>query len=149
MGLLDKWTKKKKDEQLKEVVDSDQKAAAPVVKKVVEKDDKAEEAKTTVKAPVAPESQAYKVLVRPLVTEKSTIAESHNQYSFLVANDTTKTKIKEAIEKVYGVRPVNVRIINVQGKIVRFGRSYGRRGDFKKAVVALPKGKTLNLHEGV
>jgi len=147
MGLLDKWTKKKKEEQLKEVVDTDKnQTVAPVAKKATEK---TEEAKAVVIAPVAPKSLAYKILIRPLVTEKATIAESGNKYSFLVTKEANKTSIIEAIEKVYGVKPRSVRVINVQGKTVRFGKSYGRRSDFKKAIVTLPKGKSLNLHEGV
>lgn len=145
MGLLDKWTKKKKEAQLKETTDTKK---TPVVeekgKKVVK-----EEVPLEVKAPVAPKSLAFRVLIRPLVTEKATVAESENKYTFLVAKSAGKKSVAEAVEKVYGVKPTAVRIINAQGKTVRFGHSYGRRGDFKKAIVSLPKGKTLTLHEGV
>jgi len=54
-----------------------------------------------------------------------------------------------AVEELYGTKPERVNVINVQGKVMRFGRSMGRRSDFKKAIVTLPSGKTINLHEGV
>src|SRR3989344_1190347 len=90
MGLLDKWTKKKKEEQLKEVVDAGKNEVANPVAKTATK---TEEVKAEVKAPVAPKSLAYKILIRPLVTEKATIAESANKYSFLVTKEANKTGI--------------------------------------------------------
>lgn len=90
-----------------------------------------------------------KILLRALVTEKSAIKQSENKYSFIVANDANKAVIKKAVEEVYKVKPVSVNVINVQGKAMRFGQHSGKRSDFKKAVVTLPKGKTIVIHEGV
>ncbi|OGH90021.1 MAG: 50S ribosomal protein L23 [Candidatus Magasanikbacteria bacterium RIFOXYD2_FULL_36_9] len=89
------------------------------------------------------------VLVRALVTEKSAIKQSENKYSFIVVNNANKAVIRKAVEEVYGIKPIRVNVINVQGKAMRFGKHSGKRSDFKKAIVSLPKGKTIVIHEGV
>ncbi len=89
------------------------------------------------------------ILVRALVTEKSAVKQSENKYSFIVVKNANKAVIKKAIETVYNVKPVSVNVINVQGKAMRFGSHSGKRSDFKKAIVTLPKGKTIVIHEGV
>jgi large subunit ribosomal protein L23 len=100
-------------------------------------------------APVKPTGMAHRVLVRPLLSEKTVRQEAIGTYTFVVNKAATKPAIKEAVEKVYGVRPVNVRVAHVDGKDVRFGSSQGRRNEWKKAFVTLPKGKTISIHEGV
>lgn len=152
MGLLDRWSKKTQKAQLDETTSkveetSTKKSAAP--KKAVAKTATEKTEKTTVKAEVKVSSIADKVLLRPLVTEKAAIAGAHNQYGFIVAKNATKTGIKKAVEGIYGIKPLAVNVINVSGKEVRFGRSLGRRSDYKKALVTLPQGKTINIHEGV
>ena len=156
MGLLDRWSKKTQMDQLNQNTDqadttteevvakkptTAKKAAAPKKEKV----EKVE--KTEAEAKVS--SVADRVLVRPLITEKAAIAASNNKYGFIVTLGANKTNIKRAVESVYGVKPVAVNISNVSGKNVRFGRSLGRRSDYKKAIVTLPQGKTINIHEGV
>lgn len=94
-------------------------------------------------------SAAYRVLVRPLLSEKSARGEKHGQYTFAVSMDATKTEIIRAVEQVYGVKPSSVRTLVTEGKIARFGRSVGRRKDWKKAIVTLPEGKTISIHTGV
>jgi large subunit ribosomal protein L23 len=89
------------------------------------------------------------VLLRALVTEKSAIKQSENKYSFVVANSANKAVIKKAVEEVYGVKPLSVNVINAQGKAIRFGNHFGKRSDFRKAIVTLPKGKSIVIHEGV
>jgi large subunit ribosomal protein L23 len=89
------------------------------------------------------------VLLQPLVTEKSVIRESAGVYTFMVALGATKLTVKQAVKDIYGVLPSTVRMINVEGKRVRFGRTIGKRRDWKKAIVTLPKGKTIHIHEGV
>ncbi len=149
MGLLDRWTKKTTTEQLK----NDEKAKPTVSKgsKVVKKTAPAAEAVFEKKngKEVKHDSIAHRVLLRALVTEKSAIAESHNKYSFVVERFATKYEVKKAIADAYGVVPAAVHMLNYNGKRVRFGRSMGRRSDYKKAVVTLPAGKTIDLHEGV
>ncbi|OGH87662.1 MAG: 50S ribosomal protein L23 [Candidatus Magasanikbacteria bacterium RIFOXYC2_FULL_42_28] len=92
---------------------------------------------------------ADRILIRPLVTEKGAIAQSQNKYGFVVERSATTDVIKRAIAEAYGVTPLKVNLINVSGKWVRFGQSFGRRGDYKKAIVTLPKGKSITIHEGV
>ncbi len=92
---------------------------------------------------------AYRVLVRPLVSEKAAHAEIKGVYTFVVTKDATKTQVMAAVEQVYGVRPAQVRTVNVEGKEVRFGRTVGRRKDWKKAIVTLPAGQTISIHTGV
>jgi len=92
---------------------------------------------------------AYKVLLGPVVTEKSAVVESENKYSFLVDINANKLQIKMAVQEAHGIMPISVKTINMPGKIKRYGRNIGRRSDYKKAIVSLPKGKTINVHEGV
>lgn len=89
------------------------------------------------------------VLVRPIVTEKSAILASKNSYVFAVAKSANKIEVAGAIRKMYGLSPESVNIQNVRGKYVRRGKVDGHRKAWKKAIVTLPKGKTLNIYEGV
>ena len=93
--------------------------------------------------------QAYRVLVKPMITEKATNLGSTNQYVFMVDIDTNKIEVGKAIQEIYGVKPVSVNIIKVKGKKVNRGRIVGKRKDFKKAVVTLKKGDTISVYEGV
>ncbi|MBN1778694.1 MAG: 50S ribosomal protein L23 [Candidatus Buchananbacteria bacterium] len=128
--------------------------------KVTEK--KPAETKLEEKKPVASQSvsvktdkikgvsdQSYRVLVKPLVTEKAAEMGAHGKYAFVVNPTMNKIEIKKAIRSVYHVDPVNVRIINVLGKSVRYGRSLGRRKDWKKAIVTLKPGDKIEIYEGV
>jgi large subunit ribosomal protein L23 len=92
---------------------------------------------------------AYRVLVKPLVTEKATDLVSLNQYIFEVASQANKIEVAKAVQEVYGIKPVSVNIINMRGKNVNYGRLTGKRRDWKKAIVTLPEGKSINIYEGV
>jgi large subunit ribosomal protein L23 len=94
-------------------------------------------------------ARSNRTILKPLITEKSAVAQSLNKYSFIVAKRATKTDIKKAVKEIYGVEPSAVNIANFDGKSQRRGASTGRRQDYKKAVVTLPKGKTIAVHEGV
>ncbi len=94
-------------------------------------------------------NNAYRILIKPVVSEKASIAERFNAYSFIVAKTASKKHIKEAVQQIYGVKPEKVRIINVEGKELRVKTGSARRGDWKKAIVTLPKGQSINIHEGV
>lgn len=149
MSFLDRWFKHKEKKQLEAV-----KQPAEVYRGR-EKKVKAEAAvqavadKQAVKKAVKISGVAQKVLVRPLVSEKATVAESLGQYTFVVHPDASKERIRLAVLEAYGVMPISVNIINVSGKRVRFGRTMGQRSDWKKAIVALPKGMSIRVHEGV
>lgn len=98
---------------------------------------------------VANRGSAFRILARPLLSEKTTRGEARGTYTFAVAMDATKTEISQAVETVYGVRPKHVRTSVVEGKIGRFGRTIGRRASWKKAIITLPAGKTISIHTGV
>jgi len=95
----------------------------------------------------------YDVLVRPLVTEKSSYQSSRlNQYSFVVVNNATKTMVKDAVETLFDVNVVRVNIVNApakRGRRARSRRLLVRRPGFKKAIVTLADGETLEIFEGV
>ena len=93
-------------------------------------------------------SRFSSVLTHPLVSEKAAHAEAQNVYTFVVARDTNKYAIKQAVKDIYGVMPMKVRIMNYEGKVAQGGRG-GRRSDWKKAVVTLAKGQSIRIHEGV
>jgi large subunit ribosomal protein L23 len=92
----------------------------------------------------------YEVVQRPLLTEKGTrLKEEANQYLFRVARTATKVEVKQAIEQLFKVKVVDVRTLRVQGKVKRLGRFQGRRPDWKKAIVTLKAGQSIELYEGV
>ena len=85
-----------------------------------------------------------------LITEKGTrIREKQNGYLFEVARDSNKIEIKRAVESIFNVKVDSVRTIRVHGKPKRMGRYAGRRPDWKKALVTLKKGQTIELFEQV
>jgi large subunit ribosomal protein L23 len=94
-------------------------------------------------------STAYQVLVKPLVTEKATNLAASNKYVFVVSNGANKISVAKAVESLYGVKPVKVNISNVSGKRVSRGRIRGQRNDWRKAIVTLPAGQTIEIYEGV
>ena len=95
----------------------------------------------------------HNVLIRPLVTEKSSYQSSKlTQYAFVVADDATRTMVKDAIETLFDVDVVRVNIMNApakRGRRARSRRLLVRRPAFKKAVVTLQEGQTLTIFEGV
>ncbi|MCP4144018.1 MAG: 50S ribosomal protein L23 [bacterium] len=91
-----------------------------------------------------------KVITRPIVTERGTILrEMHNQYYFQVNPDANKHEIRQAIEMYFGVKVENVRTMNRIGKIKRMGRFSGRRASWKKAIVTLAEGDSIDLFDNV
>ena len=93
--------------------------------------------------------QAYRVLVKPLVTEKATALGVNNKYVFIVNINTNKLEVAKAIYAVYGVKPISVNIVKMKGKAVSRGRIKGKRKDFKKAIVTLAKDQQIQVYEGV
>ena len=89
------------------------------------------------------------VVIKPLITEKAAVAQSLNKYSFIVNRRATKVEIKRAVKEIYGIVPTGVNISNIEGKRKFSGRVSGRRQDYKKALVTLPKGQSITIHEGV
>ena len=91
----------------------------------------------------------HDVLKRPVVTEKSTaLREEDNQYAFEVALDANKIEIRRAVESSFGVRVTDVRTQIVRGKMKRFRRGFGKKPNWKKAVVTLREGDFIDFFEG-
>ena len=89
-----------------------------------------------------------KVLVAPIVSEKSTmVAEKNNQIAFRVLQDATKPEIKAAVELLFKVEVESVQVLNTAGKQKRFGRFMGRRRNVRKAYVSLKAGQEINFAE--
>ena len=91
----------------------------------------------------------YTVIVRPLVTEKSTLLSSFNKYAFEVMPHANKVQIKQAVEVAFKVRVSAVNTCNVRGKVRRFGRRQSVGRSWKKAIVTLKEGYKIELFEGV
>nr|WP_305891655.1 50S ribosomal protein L23 [Methylomonas sp. WSC-6] len=86
------------------------------------------------------------IISAPIVSEKSAIvADKGNQFVFKVAKNATKLQIKNAVEMMFEVKVESVRVLNVKGKIKRFGRTLGKRSDWKKAYVKLQSGHNIEL----
>ena len=88
---------------------------------------------------------AHRVLLRPVLTEKSTRLQASGQYVFAVSPTVSKIEVRDAVFAVYGVRPTHVTTRTVAGKAVRFGRTQGKQKGWKKAIVTLPAGKTIDI----
>lgn len=90
------------------------------------------------------------IIRRALISEKGTrLRESKNGYLFEVARDANKIEIKKAIESIFSVKVEAVHTLRMHGKPKRLGRYAGHRHDWKKAVVTLKKGSTIELFEQV
>jgi len=91
------------------------------------------------------EERMYNVIVAPLVSEKSAMqAEMSGQHTFKVVPDATKLEVKRAVEKLFKVDVVSVRIANSKGKVKRQGARIGRRADSRKAIVRLAEGQDID-----
>ncbi len=149
MGILDKISGKKEKEPAKKTAPKAKKAEkADVAAKAEAPAEKAETAAKT-RGPLAKEGagEAYRILVRPVLTEKTSMLQSQNQYTFAVAKGATKVDVARAVRDLYGVKPETVRIVVAKGKKVRSGRSQGQEKDVKKAVVTLKAGETITVLE--
>lgn len=89
------------------------------------------------------------MLIRPLVSEKTTAAMADNKYTFLVDARADKTQIKQAVEEIFGVRVARVNTIRQLGKMRRMGVFSGRRPGYKKAIVTLEEGQKIKVFEEV
>lgn len=92
---------------------------------------------------------SYRILIKPLVTEKASNQGAANKYVFVVNKKANKIAIAKAINATFGIKPIKVNVISSDGKFVTRGRIRGQRKDWKKAIVTLPKGETIKIYEGV
>jgi large subunit ribosomal protein L23 len=91
----------------------------------------------------------HETIVRPLITEKTSAAfQDRGEYAFEVHPDASKPQIRSAIEELFGVKVTDVWTSNQRGKEKRVGRSAGRRPNWKKAIVKLREGDSIEIFEG-
>jgi large subunit ribosomal protein L23 len=93
--------------------------------------------------------RAYDIIFKPVVTEKSTLGSEHNQVTFQVRMDASKPEIKAAVELIFGVKVKAVNTLRQVGKVKRFRGRIGRRADYKKAIISLLDGETIDVTAGV
>ena len=88
---------------------------------------------------------AYDTILSPVITEKATMASQYNQVAFKVSINSSKPEIKIAVEKIFGVQVIGINTIRVRGKLKRFKVKIGRTSAFKKAIVTLKEGDTIDV----
>lgn len=91
----------------------------------------------------------YDLVRSPVVTEKSTRGSEHNQVTFKVPLDATKPEIKAAVEGLFSVKVMAVNTVRQLGKTKRFRGRIGKRPDFKKAMVTLAEGQSIDVTTGI
>lgn len=92
----------------------------------------------------------YQVIKKPLITEKGTLQkEKHNQICLKVDRRANKVEIRHAVEKLFKTQVLEVKTMNMAGKKRRTGKNIGKKPDWKKAIVKLAPGKTIEFFEGV
>jgi large subunit ribosomal protein L23 len=92
----------------------------------------------------------HDIIKRPIVTEASMDAMADKKYTFVVDKKSNKTEIKNAVEKIFGVKVASVNTMNMLGKRKRMGANIGKRADWKKAIITLTEdSKTIEFFEGI
>lgn len=89
------------------------------------------------------------ILIEPVISEKANALREQDKYVFLVQPSATKTQIKEAVRKLFNVKVLDCTTINVMGKMKRLRGKPGRTSSYKKAIVRLAAGETIQAFEGV
>ena len=101
------------------------------------------------KRPVISKERMYQTILSPLITEKATALSEQNQVVFKVDLNATKPEIKAAVEGLFNVKVLAVNTMVVKGKTKRFRGRVGQRSDWKKAMVRLAEGQTIDLTTGL
>jgi large subunit ribosomal protein L23 len=91
----------------------------------------------------------YAVVVRPLITEKATLLAGERKYAFEVDRRANKNQIRDAVQTAFNVEVTKVNTMNVRGKRRMFGRRVSQTRSWKKAVVTLAEGNTIQIFEGI
>lgn len=94
-------------------------------------------------------ANARDIIIRPLVTERSTALMQDGKYTFIVDKNANKIEIGSAVEEIFKVKVDSVNTVRVLGKTKRMGRTQGKRPDYKKAIVKLAPGESIEFFEGV
>jgi large subunit ribosomal protein L23 len=92
----------------------------------------------------------YRIIRKPLITEKGTKQkEQANQYAFEIDRTANKVMVRNAVEKIFKVKVLNVAVMNMKGKRRRVGKNLGKKADWKKAIVRLAPGEKIESFEGI
>ena len=92
----------------------------------------------------------FAIIKKPIITERSTyLKDRDNKIVFEVNKNANKRDIKKAVERIFKVSVISVNTINMKGKVKRFGKVFGKRPDWKKAIVTLKEGDKIELLEGI
>ncbi|MBI4090607.1 MAG: 50S ribosomal protein L23 [Candidatus Komeilibacteria bacterium] len=145
MSLFDRFKKEKKHA----APAHKQKEKEPATLTVRQEQEAARKVSVTKLKKFATGIVAQRILLKPIVSEKSAHLHTLRQYVFKVSPQANKISVKKAIYEAYHEEPASVRIIRVQGKRVVRGTVRGQRSSYKKAIVMMPKGVTLPIYEGV
>jgi large subunit ribosomal protein L23 len=94
-------------------------------------------------------TEAYDIILSPMVTEKSTMGSEHNQITFRVPLSANKLEIKAAVEQLFKVKVNAVNTLRQKGKLKRFRGKLGKRPDYKKAIVSLAEGEMIDVTTGI
>ena len=142
MGFIKKVFKNEDDKK--------EQPAEKAVKVEVEKKEKpTESTKLAKKIETREDDEAYKLLRKPVITEKASYLAQFNKYVFSVPMSATKAEVKKKIINVYGFKPIKINMIKMSGKMVRYGRRLGRTKNWKKAIVTLAANDKIEIYEGV
>lgn len=116
-------------------------------KKIVEQPVVKKEEKHPAPASATPKTtkSAYRVLLKPIITEKATGLGALDKYVFEIAPLMNKIEVKKSVKELYNVTVLRVNIIKNMGKMVRYGKGHGRTKNWKKAIVTLKKGDKINF----
>ena len=143
MALLDRFKKKEEPKKAKPKKASKEESVLEMV----------QEPATASDTPVVLKENtgmAHRILKNHHLSEKTNLFTTTGRYVFKVHNSANKIEVKKAIEKVYDVHVVKVNMVNVRGKVRRYGKSVGTTSDWKKAIVTLKSGERIaGLAEGI
>lgn len=146
MALLSRFKKTRRDEKKpKKGLQPAKKAEKKPIEKVKTEAEPKKELPQSAKPRKGVIKVSPKALKSPHVTEKATFLQDQNSYVFKVYSNTTKPEIKKSIEEVYGVNVLKVRTINVPRKKKRLGRTIGFQPGYKKAIITIKKGQSIEV----
>jgi large subunit ribosomal protein L23 len=94
-------------------------------------------------------TSACDVILSPVITEKATMGSEHNQVTFRVPLNASKPVIRAAVEELFKVKVTAVNTVRQQGKVKRFRGQIGKRPDYKKAIVTLAEGQSIDVTTGI
>lgn len=162
MSFLDRFVRKQTKEQLEKQAEKQKQPPKDLKLKETQKTKKLSAAKAVKgKRETGEEKKLIKkikskfdvsvnaILIKPLITEKISDGAAMGKYGFKVSSGANKLDVKKAVSNLYGVKVEKVRIVNSIGKSIRYGRNFGKRSDWKKAIVTLAQGEKIEVYEGV